>query len=199
MAKPLIQLFAKPPVKGKAKTRLIADLGTQGALDVYLYCLQTTLGLLHSLPMDKQLWLSEDTDSPDPALELHIQKGENLGTRMLGAFQFAFDLHAYRPVILIGSDCIELSEAIIEKVIEQSLHSEVVLIPAVDGGYVLIACNAAYPELFAGIDWSTDKVLQQTLQAALQAGYRITTLAPLRDIDTLEDIQHDPRLHSFLS
>ena len=57
----LIQIFAKPPVEGNVKTRLIADLGVSVATDIYRYCLDYTLNLVRQSGFDYQLWLSEDS------------------------------------------------------------------------------------------------------------------------------------------
>ena len=57
---PSIQVFAKPPVAGKVKTRLIANLGAPVAADIYRYCLDYTLNLVRQSGLDYQVWLSED-------------------------------------------------------------------------------------------------------------------------------------------
>jgi hypothetical protein len=65
---------------------------------------------------------------------------------------------------------------------------DVVLGPALDGGYYLIGLRKPSPELFAGIPWSTDRVLPLTQQKAAALGLHTALLPVRRDIDTIDDL-----------
>ena len=200
MAKTLLQLFAKPPQSGKVKTRLIPDVGEQAATAIYRHCLQHNLKLLDSSPYCSQLWLSTATEldlfTPD---RVFVQQGQDLGQRMYHALSSQLAGKLYDRVILIGADCLDLTPAIIQGVERKLDDFELVLIPAQDGGYVLIAVREqADPALFDNIDWGSNRVLQQTLQAAEARGIASWVMNPLRDIDRLEDLQHYPQLQQYI-
>ena len=61
--------------------------------------------------------------------------------------------------------------------------------PANDGGYYLLGMKHFYPFLFEGIDWSTEKVLLQTLTKAKQHNLSVSKLIELVDLDTIEDLK----------
>jgi len=194
-----LQLFAKPPVSGQVKTRLIPDIGTDKATEVYRYCLKRNLELLKDAPFDYQIWLSEPSDDAlfkDKPIQ--YQQGKDLGARMLHALRDGLQ-QGFHKVILIGSDCLDLSSDILKRVCEKLQQHELVLIPAQDGGYVLIAVRASvHPELFRDIDWSSEKVLKQTIERAIHDGLNTLIMNPLRDIDRIEDLQHYAQLTKLL-
>ena len=96
--------------------------------------------------------------------------------------------------IIIGSDCLDLTPGHLREAARALGNHDLVLAPALDGGYALIGCNRVDPELFRNIHWSTDRVLQQTLGRAESIGYRVCLLETLRDIDTLPDVENYPEL-----
>lgn len=201
MSTTLIQLFARPPVKGKVKTRLSADIGDDKALSVYCHCLGHCLSLVRDSAFDYQLWFSEP---PTPWAEddpLHIQQGRDLGEKMHFAMSSALK-HTHPPherVILIGSDCIDLTPQILNKVNDQLDHYDVVIVPAKDGGYVLIAARLfIHPGLFENIAWGSQFVLRQTLENVMQLRIHACILDPLRDIDRYDDLQHYDVFQSYL-
>jgi rSAM/selenodomain-associated transferase 1 len=93
------------------------------------------------------------------------------------------------PCVIIGSDCPDIEPEDLANAADCLFNgdADVVLGPAKDGGYWLIGTNKPHPTLFQNIAWSTDRVLQQTLSAANQAGLKVRLLRELEDIDTLED------------
>lgn len=202
MTTTLIQLFARPPLKGKVKTRLIPHVGAQNALSIYRYCLRFNLNLLRRSGYDYQLWLSEHTELPWLAQQTpRYQQGENLGQRMHAALssELSRENRIYERVILIGSDCLDLTTAIFNRVNSRLDAHELVIIPATDGGYVLIAAKDSIdPLLFEGISWGSPKVLRQTLQRVMQCGVNASILNPLRDIDRYEDLQHYAAFRQYL-
>jgi glycosyltransferase A (GT-A) superfamily protein (DUF2064 family) len=90
-------------------------------------------------------------------------------------------------VAIIGSDCPAVTPDDIQSTWEALIDNDLVLGPAHDGGYWLVALRDAYPELFSEIDWSTPRVLAQTLVAAKTSDLSVAQLRPLTDIDTLDE------------
>ena len=110
----------------------------------------------------------------------------DLGARLHRAFESARATGAER-VVVIGSDCPDVSVADIEAAWEALQSHEVVLGPARDGGYWLVGLNAPRANLFEGIAWSTDTVFAETVARCRNAGLRVRLLRQLDDIDTEED------------
>jgi rSAM/selenodomain-associated transferase 1 len=198
MTKTLIKLFAKPPVEGKVKTRLIPDIGEKSATAIYQHCLKSNIKLVKQSAFEYQIWLTEVSDHPLFKNEkVKIQQGNNLGEKMLHALTEALSLHT--KVILIGSDCLDLSTSLLKRVCEKLEQHELVFIPALDGGYVLIAAKESIdPNIFKDIEWGSDSVLTQTLERAMQSGIDTAVLNPLRDIDRVDDVQHYAELKQYL-
>ncbi len=126
---------------------------------------------------------------PSPPFEKYTQVGEDLGSRMKNAFQFAFERGAKR-VIIIGSDCPGITTELLQTALTALLDHEVVVGPALDGGYYLLGMQDFYPSLFDEIAWSTEQVAAQTLAAAQQLGLSVAQLPALSDVDYLEDWLH---------
>ncbi|MBC8212140.1 MAG: TIGR04282 family arsenosugar biosynthesis glycosyltransferase [Gammaproteobacteria bacterium] len=195
----LIQLFARPPLAGRVKTRLIPDVGVQSATAIYRHCLQHNLQLVQQTDFDVQIWLTDpSSDTIFNHQPISIQQGKHLGQRMYYALADALQ-NGYQKVILIGSDCLELSPAILQRVCAKLDQHDLVFIPALDGGYVLVAARHSIDcRLFEGIDWGSAQVLIQTLEAAMRCGINTALLNPLRDIDTADDLQHYAELKQYL-
>lgn len=192
-------IFAKPPRPGLVKTRLIPDIGAGNAARVYRYCLEYTLGMVRDSGIDYQLYLSEESDDEllrdEPS---SIQQGCNLGTRMLNAVK---ELLARNPdgAIIIGTDCLDIQTGHLQAAAQALASYELVLMPAVDGGYALIGCSNVEPALFDDVAWSSDRVLEQTLTNAEKLCYRTSLLETVRDIDTLQDLELYPELLALIA
>ena len=104
-----------------------------------------------------------------------------------------------RGAIIIGSDCLDISAAHIVEAAESLEHNDLVLLPAYDGGYAMIASRIADSRLFRNVAWSTSQVLEKTLENASALGWRTCLLETVRDIDTLQDIEHYPELVELIS
>ena len=194
-----VGIFAKPPLPGLVKTRLIPDIGPLKAARVYRYCLEYTLAVVRQSGLDYQLFVSEAGD--DPLLqqeEYSLQKGGDLGARMFHAFQ---ELLKRSPdgALIIGSDCLDLTSLHLQQAARALADHELVLLPAVDGGYALIGCREINPALFARLRWSTDRVYRQTVANARQLNYRVSSLETVRDIDRLQDLEHYPELLALIA
>jgi hypothetical protein len=188
-----LSIFVKAPRSGAVKTRLAAALGDDGACAAYRVMVATLLtGLKELAPVELRF-------TPDEALEEIVpwlrpgwsarpQGAGDLGARLAACFDAAFAAGA-RRVVVIGSDCPTVTPADIEAAWAALNEFDVVLGPAVDGGYWLVGLNAPRAELFQDVPWSTERVLAATLKRAASAGLRVRQLRPLSDIDTLEDWQ----------
>ena len=202
MSKTLIQIFAKPPLAGKVKTRLIPDIGEQSATAVYHYCLQSNLNMLEKSGFEYQIWLTEQSNHElFNQHSIHLQQGSDIGQRMYHALSTGLtEGDDTRQVILIGSDCLEITPKILTRVVDKLLQHDLVFIPALDGGYVLIAArNTIDHRLFEGIIWSSERVLIDSLHIAMDRGIATAVLNPLRDIDHMQDVAHYAELIPLLN
>jgi len=103
------------------------------------------------------------------------------------AFHQAFQ-EGVEKVVIVGTDCPGLNEDLCQKAFEEIDRNEVVLGPAKDGGYYLIALRRPTEELFRGIPWGTGEVLAKTLETARRLGLRVSLLKTLDDVDRPEDL-----------
>jgi rSAM/selenodomain-associated transferase 1 len=187
----LLLIFIKNPVLGKVKTRIASTLGDAKALDVYLQLLNHTLLVTKEVDADKAVFYTDFVDRedmwPDELYQKQLQQGQDLGERMQGAFEWAFE-QQYEQVVIIGSDCPQLTRDIIEQAFAQLNTTKVVLGPAADGGYYLLGMTTLVPRLFSNKKWSTATVLSDTLAdlQTLQLSY--STLPTLHDVDHAEDL-----------
>ena len=198
----LIQIFAKPPVEGNVKTRLIADLGVSVATDIYRYCLGYTLNLVRQSGFDYQIWLSEDSsDTIFQGEAYQLQRGAGLGSRMLQAISYQLEQPdtGVTKVILIGSDCLDMTVDHFRQAIDALGNHDIVLLPTLDGGFALIACRKIDPQLFSGVEWGGSRVFEQTLRNARTLDFRVSVLETIRDIDTLQDVNKYAELKSLVS
>ena len=194
-----VGIFAKPPLPGLVKTRLMADIGAAKATRVYRYCLGYALDVASHSGLDYTVYLSQESDE-DPFNEeqYRLQKGKDLGERMLNALQDMLDDGA-SAAIIIGSDCLDLGAERLQQAAQALASHELVLIPALDGGFALIGCREADPELFRRVHWGSSQVLEQTLANARRLRYRVSLLKSVRDIDTLQDLEHYPELLALIA
>jgi len=195
--------FAKIPIAGHVKTRLIPALGEEGALQLHQQLVRHTWRSLNTAQLARvELWRDQNIassffdDLSPPVNSGHVQQGADLGERMASAVVTV--LERCDAVLIVGSDCPQLDAAYIESAL-QALYesSEVVLGPASDGGYVLIGMRRAVSQLFVDIDWGSDRVLGQTrcrLQA-LECSWH--ELSERWDVDRPEDLQQLQALDLF--
>jgi len=192
-------IFAKYWEPGQVKTRLASDTSNLFAARVYQAFLEATLETASGLaerqvlaftPADR---VSEFACCLPPHWTLTTQSGDQLGERMTAYFTEAFE-HDIEKVILIGSDSPHLPREVLQQAFQQLDVHRCVLGPARDGGYYLIGARNLIPPVFTGIDWSTDQVMQQTVEQLQAANISYGILPTWYDIDTiddLEELQHD--------
>ena len=211
MIKKRLIIFTRYPVPGKTKTRLIPALGEQGAADLHSRMAEYTLLNLLTLGWDQSLEIGIYYSGGDRALMqnwldpiissfsenhshsrinpifYHAQMGEDLGKRMQGAFEDGFK-NKIEKMIIIGTDCPDLSPHLIEETFWALNSQDVVLGPARDGGYYLIGLSQSFPMLFNHIDWGSDRVLAQTKKIIEQEKLSVYDLPVLTDVDRPDDL-----------
>jgi len=182
-------VFIKNAELGKVKTRLASTVGDEQALKIYLSLLSHTRHIAEEIKADRFLFYSSQINESDewtPTLfQKHLQEGDDLGTRMKNAFTLAFQKH--NKVVIIGSDCASLNPEIVEEAFIALEATPFVIGPAMDGGYYLIGMNEFESSVFENIDWSTDQVFNQTINAIKKLNKSCYLLPELSDIDYEED------------
>ena len=183
------------------KTRLAAKIGASAACDAYQKLVRAVLNRIDSIRDVELRYSPDDAESEvHPWLRrswtLSPQGSGDLGERLTRAFADLFANGAKR-VVIIGSDCPWLSADDIGQACHDLETHDLVLGPAKDGGYWLVGLREPKPELFSGISWSTETVLEQTLEHARVRGLRFRLLRELRDVDTLGDWYAFLRDNSF--
>lgn len=190
MARGLI-IFVKNPVLGKVKTRLANALGEENALKIYQKLLQHTCRVTSNIFADKYVFYSEYINHNDvwknEVYKKELQYGNDLGERMKNAFELLFQT-GYKEIVIIGSDCYDLSEEILMNAFDGLKRKDVVIGPAKDGGYYLLGMNVFIPQLFTGKSWSTNKVFHETLTEIKSRNYSMYQLPVLNDVDTPGDV-----------
>lgn len=187
-------LFIKYPEARKVKTRLGAEVGFEFAAELYRLFIQQTFDLAQNCSAEKVFVAFEPAERKLDFAEfvpkkftIFPQEGKNLGARMLNAFKDAF-ARGYKNVAILGSDSPTLPLENIDDAFEKLSKSDLVLGPAEDGGYYLIGLNKAHRGLFENIEWSSDSVLQLTIESAkkLQLSYKL--LPSWYDVDSKETL-----------
>lgn len=195
----LLLIFTRNPELGKCKTRLAAKVGNQAALAIYEFLLQHTVNITKELPVQKQVYYSEEIWNDDiwenGFYEKKLQKGQDLGKRMENAFRHGF-ASGFERIIVIGSDMYDLSHIDLEKAYATLKKHDFIVGPAEDGGYYLLGMKKLKTGIFKDKDWGTATVFKDTLNSLIGENY---ALLPIRnDVDHYEDIQHIKAFQPFL-
>lgn len=194
-------IFAKAPVPGEVKTRLLSRYTPQEAVELYKGFLIDTLKIatkcLHShVCGDLKLFLACTPSADYPffmelsecfEIELIEQRGENLGKRMEHAFTDAI-IEGYRRVVIMGSDSPTLPPDFIVEAFSKLTRDDLVIGPTEDGGYYLVGVSDNIPPLFDGIAWGTNRVFDETLKRVKYLKLRFSLLPVWYDIDVPEDM-----------
>lgn len=184
-------IFIKNPIAGKVKTRLAKDIGDEKAVEYYRRLLSLTRKAALGCKADRWLWygdfINEEDEWDDRYFAKKLQHGESLGDRMKNAFAEGFQ-RGFSKVVIIGSDCPEMSSSLLEEAFERLEQNDVVTGPANDGGYYLLGMRS-FQNLFDGISWSTSEVYPKTIKKIKQAGLSYEELPELTDLDTIEDLK----------
>lgn len=182
-------IFIKNPELGKAKTRIANTTGDVKALDIYKELLEHTRKATSSADCKRHLFYSsfidrEDSWSSDIFFK-QVQIDGGLGEKMQDAFQKVSDTPA--KLVIIGSDCGELTADIITQAFDALSTHDVVLGPTFDGGYYLLGIRDPSIDLFSDIAWSTEVVYEQTVEKIKADHLTYFELPRLHDIDYEED------------
>ncbi|MDE2133832.1 MAG: TIGR04282 family arsenosugar biosynthesis glycosyltransferase [Alphaproteobacteria bacterium] len=190
-----VAIFAKAPIEGFAKTRLISRLGAKGAADLQRHLIEHAVQVACAANVGPvSLWCSPDIDQ-DIFKSLHEryevtlreQIGSDLGTRMHHAF---VALTTESPALLMGTDCAVITpQQLVQCADLLRNYSDAVFVPVEDGGYILVGLKSPSPELFDAMPWGTERVMDETRLRARAAGLKLTELPPLWDIDRPEDYE----------
>jgi rSAM/selenodomain-associated transferase 1 len=187
-------VFTRYPEPGKAKTRLIPALGAIAAAQLQRQMTEHTLFQVSkcdcSLTVEirfaggnlalMQQWLGHNFD-------YQPQGGGDLGEKIKRSLAAAFKRGSQR-VVIIGTDCPGITAHLLATAFYQLQEYDLVLGPAIDGGYYLIGVNHLMAELFDDISWGSSEVLQQTQAIAHKLNLSVTLLPPLADVDRPEDL-----------
>jgi uncharacterized protein len=184
-------VFVKAPRIGAVKTRLARSIGAVAACDAYRVLVETLLRRIDRLENVELRFTPDDAANEiNPWLKqpwrVSPQGAGELGERLHRAFESAFADGA-RRVVVIGSDCPQVTATDIEAAWAALATNDLVVGPASDGGYWLIGLRQPKPVLFQNISWSTATVIQETLGRAKAARLSVKLLRQLADVDTEQD------------
>ncbi len=195
-------VLTRYPEPGKTKTRLIGALGAEGAADLQRRMAEFVLACARRFSDSSGVDLEVRYDGGSrqrmtalygPLAYAPQGKGD-VGERMARAFRDGFAA-GFERVVLVGTDCPWISERILRDAFDGLSRFDAVFGPAFDGGYYLVGLRRFEERLFDGILWGTDRVLAQSLTAALSAGVSFALVDELRDVDREEDL---PAWRAFL-
>ncbi len=187
-------IFAKNPVPGKVKTRIIPHITAIDAAGLYKAFITDIVS--NTLKLSCERTIIAYTPLNSQATFHHIygqsinyipQKGNDLGERMKNAFRYSFNEGSKRTVI-IGTDSPTLPISYIQKAFSVLEKIPITIGPTFDGGYYLVGLSEQNYEIFDGIEWSTPSVFSQTLTKIKTTNKQFYLLSPWYDVDTPEDL-----------
>ncbi len=194
-------IFAKAPIPGQVKTRLCPPLTPDEAATLHgsfvldtLERTKTAVGKL-KLQMDRHLACTPSSThvffkimEERQGVKLIDQIGDDLGARMHEAVE-TMVLRGYRRTIIIGTDVPTVPIEYFRQALTLLDSHDLVIGPALDGGYYLIGLSKPVPKLFVDMPWSTDQVMKLTQERAAVLGLKAALIQPWRDVDTLVDLE----------
>ena len=187
-----IAVFARAPIAGEAKTRLMPLLGAEGAASLQRALVRRALGTATAARLGEvTLWCAPDATHPffaacgkEYGIKLRDQPAGDLGERMLGAFEVRRG-----PLILIGSDCPMLTATLLRQCARALREGkDAVFLPAEDGGYALVGAPRPLAPIFAEISWGTREVMAQTRARLRASALSWSEPAIVWDVDRPEDV-----------
>jgi rSAM/selenodomain-associated transferase 1 len=191
----VLGVFVKAPVAGTVKTRLAAAIGDDRAASLYRRMGRTLVEECVAPDRYRTIaWFAPASGEgavrewlADCHLDgMQTQPDGGLGVRIAEMFRHHFTEGA-RRVVVIGSDCPGVGASLLQRAFRELERADLVIGPAVDGGFYLLGLNAPAPGLFEGIAWSTDMVYRQMIDNAARLVLSTAILPELRDVDTVED------------
>ena len=185
----VVIVFARAPLAGRVKTRLVPRLGADGAARLHVRLIRRTV----QLALEARCGAVELHSTAPHALfrtlriKIRRQRGRDLGERMHHALREA--LRRQRQAIIIGADAPALTPGDLRRAQRLLRGTDVVLAPAEDGGYALIGARRASPRIFADVEWGSARVLAQTVRNVSRAGVSYRLLRTVWDVDRPEDLE----------
>lgn len=194
-------IFIKNPLLGKVKTRLAATIGNEKALEVYQHLLKHTRNITENLDAEKYVFYSDFIDETDEwKNEVYQKKIQNsdsdLGVKMASAFSEMIE-NGHEKVLIIGSDCLELTQDILGSSFAKLVENEVVIGKAVDGGYYMIGfdfrkignrVDKVLNQVFLGKQWSHADVAKEAIESFRKLNLSFAEIPTLNDIDEEKDL-----------
>jgi uncharacterized protein len=189
-------IFTKAPIPGRVKTRLLPALGPYRAAVLQQRFSEYTLSMAAQAELCPiEVWCEPDIRHPffghcrrKFGVTLRQQHGSDLGRRMYEALRST--LRQAKSAILIGTDCPSLTAMDLEEAFAAlATGADVVVGPAEDGGYILIGGRRASRRLFSGIEWGSNRVLQQTRARLQMLNWQRRELTPRWDVDRPQDLK----------
>ncbi len=198
-----ILIFAKAPQPGFAKTRLIPLLGAEGAAQLALRMLQYTVDISLAAAIGSvELCVTPDIHDPVwqkinlpgylnmSTLNISTQGDGDLGARLARAMRRLLQQHA--SVLVIGTDCLQLTATHLAKAVQVLTVQDAVIHPTHDGGYALLGLSRFDAHIFNNIAWSTDTVAATTLQRLHDLAWQVQINETLQDVDEPNDMKWVP-------
>jgi hypothetical protein len=203
-----IVVFAKSPEPGKVKTRLIGMVTPEEAANLHEACVEDILGEFSWTPnLRRELHIAGPGETIHNLLretgltrkwKIETQRGRDLGARMRRAFERLF-AHGMKRVVIAGTDTPWMGHARVESAFKHLKSVDAVLGPCEDGGYYLIGLRRRIPEIFNDIDWGTEKVFRQSIDALRQCGASYRLLPREFDLDRPGDLRRALQIRRRIS
>jgi rSAM/selenodomain-associated transferase 1 len=191
-------VFAKTPKPGKVKTRLLAAVSADVAAALHAACIDDTLRLVRKTRgCDAFVFAAGGTgyfrrlvkkQGSSARMQVLPQRGSDLGARMENAFRKCFAM-GFREVVVIGTDTPWMGVERVRRAFTELKRNDVVIGPAEDGGYYLLGMRKMVAEIFQGIPWGTERVLELTLEVIAEQKVRGKLLRRDFDLDRPEDLK----------
>ncbi|MGD2040739.1 MAG: TIGR04282 family arsenosugar biosynthesis glycosyltransferase [Anaerolineae bacterium] len=195
-------VVAKEPVPGRTKTRLCPPFTPAAAAEFYRCLLLDTLALMQQLDTTDHSIAYTPASARDyfarlapNGFRLVPQVGGDLGQRLANALGYHFDL-GYQRVVIMNSDGPTLPASYLESAFSGLDQADITLGMGHDGGYYLIGMKELHAKVFNDIDWSTERVIPQTLANCRCSGLSVQALPEWYDVDVEADLK---RLHRDLA
>lgn len=188
-------VFARAPVPGRCKTRLIPAYGATGAARLQRLLAAKALALAATSGLDAELWGAPDcghaffhASRRQRGLRLRRQRSGDLGRKMGHAINVRLR-EGHATALLIGTDCPALTVADLIAAVSALKTHDCVLQPATDGGFVLIGARRPVHTALRGVDWSSGRELAQTCQRMRRLGFSVALMPPRWDVDQSADVR----------
>ncbi|MBF0110097.1 MAG: TIGR04282 family arsenosugar biosynthesis glycosyltransferase [Magnetococcales bacterium] len=190
-----LNLLGRTPEPGQVKTRLIPLLGPRGAARAHERLLSHVATVARSWCQEAPgreflLWCTPTCDHPsfdtiaDPGRR-RLQGNGDLGQRL--AAIVSTQLQSHRAILLLGGDAASIAPPLLDQVEASLDNHDAVLVPAEDGGYLLLALTRDHPQLFVDIPWGTETVAENTRKRLVTLGFSWTETTIGWDVDRPED------------